>query len=373
MEKILYDYLEYGTEKCCELNKSIVKKRRNQWIDPLLRDYLGNEAIGLKPKAIKKRANRKYLLTKLYNSQVWKDFENDIKSGCSLTDTRKKYGIAPKQYNEMSKYFDVEILKTAIDNKWRSDRIDRMHKYSDNGKGKTRHGDISLELKAIILKRTNEVMDGTVDISRDQLYRSFPPYGRQKIRSVIIDLGIDINKLPNRGHQLYGERNSMFGKIPPEGAGRGIAGWVLLGSECFFFRSLLECVCYSKMYEEGKSFSLSVPKIKYSNGKSNRTYFPDFTIGKDVYEIKPQKLLDLPENIMKFKAANEWTKQNGYTFNVITDIQVGYNKSQAKDSLRRYFKEEKIWFFNEEHLRRFNANTKNSKRSHRTISTTKTD
>lgn len=60
-------------------------------------------------------------------------------------------------------------------------------------------------------------------------------------------------------------------------------------------------------------------RIKYINYTGNeRTYSPDYLVeGKLLVEVKPLKLYTTPLNKLKFKAAEDYSKENGFKFKVV--------------------------------------------------------
>jgi hypothetical protein len=94
-----------------------------------------------------------------------------------------------------------------------------------------------------------------------------------------------------------GSKNPMYGKPSPVGSGNGWSGWYLES----YFRSLLEL---SFMIVHPNALSAEKISIKYIDHKgSNRTYHPDFIIDDLIIEIKPLKLLNSKNNLLKHAAA----------------------------------------------------------------------
>lgn len=83
-----------------------------------------------------------------------------------------------------------------------------------------------------------------------------------------------------------------------------------------------------KMDEEQASWSggengkYTVP---YRFEDRDRTYRPDFVIGKIVYEIKPRRLQSSPNNVAKQEAARVFFAARGMTY-VVCDIDLDYVK-----------------------------------------------
>ena len=67
-------------------------------------------------------------------------------------------------------------------------------------------------------------------------------------------------------------------------------------------------------------------KIIYINNDKQKVYYPDYTDGYFIYEIKPSKLLKYKENIFKIEKGFELY---GEKYKVITEIETPYiSKSQ---------------------------------------------
>lgn len=110
-----------------------------------------------------------------------------------------------------------------------------------------------------------------------------------------------------------GEGNPMYGKPSPQGSGNGWKGWY----KGLFFRSLRELTFM--IQNDGKYNSAEKIRIQYEFNGKKRTYSPDFIIGKELIEIKPIKLHNSPCNLAKFRAAEDFCKNNGLTF-LIVDV-----------------------------------------------------
>ncbi len=114
-----------------------------------------------------------------------------------------------------------------------------------------------------------------------------------------------------------GERNPMYGKPSPNGAGNGYSGWY----NGLFFRSLKELMFVVKYLERFRltyeSLEKGKSKVRYFDeySKTYRNYFGDYLVnGKFFVEIKPMKLWNTPLNSRKFSAAKEFCKNNGLIF-----------------------------------------------------------
>jgi len=117
-----------------------------------------------------------------------------------------------------------------------------------------------------------------------------------------------------------GANNNMYGKPTPNGAGNGWKGWY----KGFHFRSLRELQFYIKTIEIDKIECINTHlkkefRVKYIDQKgTERTYSADFLVGGNtIVEVKPKKLQNTLENQCKFKAMEEFCKNNNLIFKVI--------------------------------------------------------
>jgi len=117
------------------------------------------------------------------------------------------------------------------------------------------------------------------------------------------------NKKKKNSIASSGKNNPMYGKPTPNGSGNGWKGWF----KGIFFRSLRELTFLTVIFDEDWSTGETLV-IPYSEG---RTYRPDFIIGDEVIEIKPQKLHNTPNVMAKAKAAKKYCKKMGKTYKII--------------------------------------------------------
>lgn len=134
-------------------------------------------------------------------------------------------------------------------------------------------------------------------------------YGKEKADLKLKEKGKKQSKL------VSGSNNPMYGKPSPSGSGNGWKGWY----KDVFFRSLrelcfmIECDNRGLFYTNGEK--IRIPYIDFKG--NNRTYAPDFLIDNKLIEIKPIRLQDSPNNLLKFQAAKEYCKNNNLDFWVI--------------------------------------------------------
>jgi len=126
-----------------------------------------------------------------------------------------------------------------------------------------------------------------------------------------------------RSENSRGKKNPMYGRKPPIGSGNGWGGWY----KGWYFRSLRELSYMINVIEKnGKNWvdaekgEFRIPYIDY-NG-SARTYSADFFIdGKNLVEIKPEKLMNTPSNVLKKKAAVKFCKTKGWEYKMV-DVRI---------------------------------------------------
>ena len=151
-----------------------------------------------------------------------------------------------------------------------------------------------------------------------------------------------------------GKNNGMYGKPSPQGSGNGWSGWY----KGWFFRSIKELSYMINIIETKKlkwrTAEINDLAIKYINyDGTERTYRADFLIEeKKLVEVKPIKLFNTPNNVLKKKAAIKFCKRHGYEYS-ITDV-----KLLDIDDIRKLYNQEKVKFTNksEEQWSNFNGN-----------------
>jgi len=93
-----------------------------------------------------------------------------------------------------------------------------------------------------------------------------------------------------------GKKNPMYGKPSPIGSGRGISGRY----KGLHFRSLLELAFIITFEEETQTLPRSAEANEFRLPLTNGSYFPDFTDGVRIFEVKPKRLLNWGQNPEKF-------------------------------------------------------------------------
>ena len=131
-----------------------------------------------------------------------------------------------------------------------------------------------------------------------------------------------------RSKAVSGKNNPMYGKPSPQGAGNGWSGWY----KGWFFRSIRELSYMINVIEAKKlkwrtaeTRDLSIKYINYDG--TERTYRADFLINeKTMVEVKPIKLFNTPNNLLKKKAAIKFCNKNGYDYKVVDIKLLDINK-----------------------------------------------
>ncbi|MFA5395709.1 MAG: NUMOD3 domain-containing DNA-binding protein [Methanogenium sp.] len=117
--------------------------------------------------------------------------------------------------------------------------------------------------------------------------------------------------------KVSGSRNPMYGKPAPKGSGRGWCGYL----DSIYFRSLLELSYLYYLIEHKIKFE-NAEKRKYripyvDEFGTDRTYYADYVIGKEIIEIKPKFAMKFDRNQKKAEAAYEWCKKNGMFYQIL--------------------------------------------------------
>lgn len=153
---------------------------------------------------------------------------------------------------------------------------------------------------------------------------SNPMYGKNFYMIWVEKYGKDIadEKLQtykkNMSKKNVGESNPMYGKPAPVGSGNGWSGWY----KNWYFRSLLELSYMINVIErfniEWESAEKKSLTVEYTNCLGNkRTYQADFLLNKKyLVEIKPKRLRNTADNLLKKEAANNFCLKNNLIYKV---------------------------------------------------------
>lgn len=130
-----------------------------------------------------------------------------------------------------------------------------------------------------------------------------------------------------------GEKNSMYGKPSPQGAGNGWSGWY----KGWFFRSILELSFMVNVIEKQgiawKSAETNEYKIPYVDPLGRpRNYFADFVLEDTrIVECKPRRLQDSPLVLTKQEGALAFCVMRGLAYEMVCP-----DKLTDEDMLRLY-------------------------------------
>ena len=153
--------------------------------------------------------------------------------------------------------------------------------------------------------------------------------------------------------RVSGKNNPMYGKPSPQGSGNGWGGWY----KGWYFRSLKELSYMINVIEingyKWRSAETSDLKIEYINyDGTERTYRADFFINDGILvEVKPMKLMNTPNNILKKEAAIEFCELRGYKYRIVdvkllnVDILISLYKKKKIKFIKKYQEkmEKLIW------------------------------
>lgn len=134
----------------------------------------------------------------------------------------------------------------------------------------------------------------------------------------------------------FGKNNAQFGKPAYNGSGNGWSGWY----KEKYFRSLLELSFVVNYLEKNsidyKTAESTLYKIPYTNFEgTQRNYFADFITADSLIEVKPALAISWINNKLKFTAAEEWCKSNGYTFKIFDNTMFEQLTSEQLISMYR--------------------------------------
>jgi len=127
-----------------------------------------------------------------------------------------------------------------------------------------------------------------------------------------------------------GKKNPMYGKSPKHSVGNGFCGWY----KSIFFRSLRELSYIVNVLEKGeinwKTAEDKNFRVEYiDSNNTHRTYVADFLIdNKKLVEIKPIRLQNTTNNILKREAAIKFCKNKGLDYEV---VDCNINTEQIKE------------------------------------------
>ena len=145
--------------------------------------------------------------------------------------------------------------------------------------------------------------------------------------------------------KLIGENSPNFGHPCPQGCGNGWSGWY----KDWFFRSLKELFYMINIIEKqnlnwisGESYKYKISYINWN--KKQKNYFPDFIIeDKFMIEIKPKRLRNSKNVLLKESAAILWCKNNHLEYKIVTDNEF---KLLTNEQIKKLHDSNKIKFIN---------------------------
>jgi hypothetical protein len=173
---------------------------------------------------------------------------------------------------------------------------------------------ISISCKNKKKPRTKEWQQKIIDSKRKNGTLNHTDETKEKLKKSI-----------NKYHQNNTDRQKF---IPFLSNKKSISGWY----KNIFFRSSLELsFLYHNKNKVLDSCEKNEFKVIYELDGKIKTYYPDFTDGEFIYEIKPHSLLNQKNNIAKFISAKE---EYGLKFKVITEKDIPYlNKDKIYELL----------------------------------------
>lgn len=189
------------------------------------------------------------------------------------------------------------VTKYGVDNPTKLDFIKKV--LSEKNKGK-------------LSPRTDEWQNKIIDTKRNNGTLKHTDKTKEKIKNTL--------------NKYYSENLDREKYISQSNNVNHLTGWY----NGLYFRSSLELSFLVQNHD--KSFSsceTNKYKIIYDDNGKKRCYYPDFTDGELIYEIKPTGLLDTYINKLKIQ---EGIKVHGNNYKVITEIEAPYiTKSLIRD------------------------------------------
>lgn len=225
------------------------------------------------------------------------------------------------------------IFLTRGWNKVNQDVKDGIKKNGFSGK---KHSDETKELLKNIDKSYTKTDEFRRNMSLVTSGENNPMYGKSVYDVWIKKYGKDIADLKTIEWKKKisiknsGKNNPMYGKPSPTGSGNGWSGWY----KEWYFRSILELSYMVLVIERFDlnwcSADLNQYIVKYIDALNNeRTYRADFIINdKYMIEIKPIRLANSPNNILKAAAARVFCNDNNLKYKITRCSTLNYTEIQ---------------------------------------------
>lgn len=248
---------------------------------------------------------------------------------------------------------ELELIKDYIDNKMRSDEVQRKYKIRQRRfysilKKYNQKVRKSNDTRMIIVEdeRLQRIIEMYEKSKSFDLVCKYFNIGRDVLERIFTERGITVIKHSQKGVTFYdkwallygeskakemydeylalqsknnsGENNAMYGKPSPNGSGHGWKGWY----KKFYFRSLRELSYVLYLDDNNIRWETAEKKrfrIKYQDYKgTERTYAPDFLVNNNkLVEIKPKRLQNSPLIKLKTEAAIKFCKENDLIFEIL--------------------------------------------------------
>jgi hypothetical protein len=136
-------------------------------------------------------------------------------------------------------------------------------------------------------------------------------------------------KITNSINEFYKKNTDREKYLSKSNNVRHLSGWY----NGLYFRSSLELSFLIKNNEKKlTTCEIKQYSVRYTTNNKDRTYYPDYTDGMFIYEIKPTKLLNFGSNPIKLNAAK---KKFGKVYKIITEQECEYI---GKDEIKKLIK-----------------------------------
>jgi hypothetical protein len=123
-----------------------------------------------------------------------------------------------------------------------------------------------------------------------------------------------VRKASNKGKNIIGHFPSLKMKR-------------MINFESLIERDLIYLLDYEMRVEQ---FCEQPVTIEYQYESKKRRYTPDFHVvyaGRNLlFECKPERFVNDPDNQVKFEAARKWSQEQGWTFGIVTDTLLATNR-----------------------------------------------
>lgn len=140
-----------------------------------------------------------------------------------------------------------------------------------------------------------------------------------------------------------GVRDKLVRKTKSNGVSVDTGYGINIKLKCgIYLRSFNEFVIYSFFKEHNIPFEYEGLEFEYVHKGEKHIYFPDFIVGKDVYELKPYSMMKINSNSFRYSdrymVIRKYVQQKGFNFELLNPtmllLKYGITYSGGKSSLK---------------------------------------